>query len=240
MNNLNQATNGVLWDMDGVLVDTGEMHFQAWMQAFTEFGIPFSKELFLDTFGMNNFSILSSMLGHPPEPDYFDKVCDRKESLFRQVIRGQVHLLPGVRLWLERLEKLGIHQAVASSAPKANIEAIVDETQIRSHFSAMVSAYDMLGKPDPAVFLEAANQLHLSPESCVVVEDSFYGVTAAHRAGMKCLAVTTTYPRKDLTEADLIVESLEDLKIEDFLGKISSASPQARRFRGSPSQPHQG
>ncbi len=216
MDKNNQNENGVLWDMDGVLVNTGEMHFQAWMQALTEFGLPFSKELFLKTFGMNNVSILTYLLGHPPEPGYFAKVCDRKERLFRHIIRGQVDLLPGVRFWLERLEKLGFRQGVASSAPQANIEALVDETQIRPYFSTMVSAYDMPGKPDPAVFIEAARQLDLSPENCVVVEDSVSGVTAARRAGMKCLAVTTTYPMKDLTEADLIVESLEDLKIEDF------------------------
>jgi beta-phosphoglucomutase family hydrolase len=216
MDRLNQITHGVLWDMDGVLVDTGELHFQAWMKTFTEYGIPYSKELFLKTFGMNNVNIITFILGHPPDPIYFVSVCDRKESLFRQIIRGQVHLLPGVRLWLERLQKLGFRQAVASSAPQANIEALVDETQIRPYFSAMVSAYDIPGKPDPAVFIEAAHRLDLPPESCVVVEDSVSGIDAARRAGMKCLAVTKTYPMKDLIDADRIVESLENLKIEDF------------------------
>jgi HAD superfamily hydrolase (TIGR01509 family) len=216
MDRLHQANNGVLWDMDGVLVDTGELHFQAWMQALTEFGIPFSQELFLKTFGMNNLSILTFLLGRPPDPAYFMQVCDRKETLFRQIIRGQVRLLPGVRSWLDRLQRLGYRQAVASSAPQVNIETLIAEIQIRPFFSALVSAYDMPGKPDPAVFLEAAHQLGLPPENCVVVEDSVSGIAAARRAGTKCLAVTTTYPMKDLLGADRIVESLENLKEEDF------------------------
>jgi HAD superfamily hydrolase (TIGR01509 family) len=216
MDRYNQTAKGVLWDMDGVLVDTGELHFQAWLQALTEYGIPFNKEIFLKAFGMNNFTTLTLLLGHPPEPGYFAQVSDRKERLFRQILRGQVRLLPGARLWLGLLEKLGFRQAIASSAPQADIEAIVRETQIQSYFSAMVSCHDMPGKPDPAVFIEAARQLSLSPKNCIVVEDSVSGVTAARRAGMKILAVTNTYPRKDLTEADLIVESLEDLQAEDF------------------------
>ncbi len=217
MDELNKLRYGVLWDMDGVLVDTGELHFRAWMKALTEFGIPFNEELFYKTFGMNNFSILTLLLGRPPDAEYFKEICDRKERYFRQIVRGQVRLLPGARSWLERLKQHGFLQAIASSAPMDNIEALIDETQIRPFFDAIVSAYDMPGKPDPAVFLEAARQLGLAAGCCIVIEDSINGLLAAHHASMRCLAVTTTYPSKDLAEADLIVKSLEDLKFEDFL-----------------------
>jgi HAD superfamily hydrolase (TIGR01509 family) len=165
---------------------------------------------------MNNKVILSKDLEHPPEPDYMANVSYRKESLFRQMIRGKVHPMPGVRTWLERLQSMGCRQAVASSAPMANIDALVDEMQIRAYFSAIVSAYDMPSKPDPAVFLEAARQLALPPKKCVVIEDAIPGVNAAHRAGMKCIAITTTNPRQDLSEADIILDNLEDLKLEYF------------------------
>jgi beta-phosphoglucomutase family hydrolase len=216
MDKLNHSDRGVLWDMDGVLVDTGELHFQAWKQTFTEFGFPFSREFFMNTFGMNNAGIMALVFGHQPDPALFATISDQKEKFFRQIIHGRANPLPGVKTCLTNLQKLGYRQAVASSAPMANIEALLDEIQIRSFFSELVSAYDIPGKPDPAVFIEAAQRLGLPPRSCVVVEDSFFGITAAHRAGMKCLAVTTTYPLKDLTEADRIVESLEQLKIEDF------------------------
>ena len=216
MDNHDQAISGVLWDMDGVLVDTGELHFQSWVMALTEVGIPFDRDKFRQTFGMNNNGILSILLEHPPEPAFLANVSDRKESLFRQMIRGKVHPMPGVRTWLERLQSMGCRQAVASSAPMANIDALVDEMQIRAYFSAIVSAYDMPSKPDPAVFLEAARQLALPPKKCVVIEDAIPGVNAAHRAGMKCIAITTTNPRQDLSEADIILDNLEDLKLEYF------------------------
>ena len=202
--------------MDGVLVNTGELHFQSWVMALTEVGIPFDREKFRQTFGMNNNGILTVLLEHPPEPAFLANVSDRKESLFRQMIRGKVHPMPGVRTWLERLQSMGYRQAVASSAPMANIDSLVDEMRIRAYFSAIVSAYDMPSKPDPAVFLEAARQFALPPKKCVVIEDAIPGVNAAHRAGMKCIAITTTNPGQDLSEADIILDNLEDLKSEYF------------------------
>jgi HAD superfamily hydrolase (TIGR01509 family) len=202
--------------MDGVLVDSGELHFQAWSQTLAEAGIPFSRESFRKTFGMNNTGIMTFLLGKPPDPSLLSYISDRKEGFFRQAIHGQVRPMPGVLTWLKRLQRLGYLQAVASSAPQANIDALVDEMQVRAYFAAIVSAYDMPGKPDPAVFLEAARRLDLSPERCIVVEDALSGVAAAHHAGMKCIAVTTTNPRQDLAEADVTVDSLVELQLEDF------------------------
>jgi phosphoglycolate phosphatase-like HAD superfamily hydrolase len=145
MDNNDQAISGVLWDMDGVLADTGELHFQSWVMALSEVGIPFDRKKFRQTFGMNNKGILSILLGHPPEPSFLANVSDRKESLFRQMIRGKVHPMPGVQTWLERLQSMDYRQAVASSATIASIDALVDEMQIRSYFSAIVSAYSTTG-----------------------------------------------------------------------------------------------
>jgi len=216
MDKENKVICGVLWDMDGVLVDTGEIHFQSWKLALTEVGMPFDRKKFQKVFGMNNTRILTILLGHAPEPSFFSKVSDHKESLFRQMIRGIVQPMPGVRDWLERLQAMGYRQAIASSAPMANIDALVDEMATRPFFSAIVSAYDLPSKPDPAVFLEAARQLDLSPKNCIVIEDAVPGVIAAHRAGMRCIAVTATYPRQDLAEADLVVDSLIELEAENF------------------------
>lgn len=207
---------GVLWDMDGVLVDTGEFHYQSWSVALAEVNIPYDREKFRKTFGMNNTRILTILLGHPPLPSFLTQVSDRKESLFRQMIRGKVHPMPGVIPCLEGWQSMNYPQAVASSAPMANIDALVDEMEIRSYFSALVSAFYLPSKPDPAVFLEAARQLDLPPNKCIVIEDSLPGINAAHRAGMKCIAVASTNPRQKLSIADLIVNSLEDLRIDNF------------------------
>ena len=203
---------GVLWDLDGVLADTGEFHFQSWKETLAEAGIPFSRERFQSTFGMNNMGILTILLGRPPEPDQFAKIGDTKERRFRLAIRGRVVPLPGVMVWLEQLQEMGIHQAVASSAPYENVEALVDELGIARFFDALVSGSGMPGKPEPDVFLHTARQIDVSPDRCVVVEDAVAGVTAAKRAGMKCIAVTTTNPADALSEADIVVDVLDKLQ----------------------------
>jgi beta-phosphoglucomutase family hydrolase len=214
---------GVIWDMDGVLVDTGEFHFRAWSQALPEFGIPFTRELFRATFGMNNAGILTMLLGRTPVPELLGEISDRKEQLFRQAVRGRAQLLPGVQAWLERLEAAGVRQAIASSAPPANIDALVDELGLRDYFDAIASGFDLPGKPDPAVFLKAARLIGVPPERCVVVEDAVAGIGAARRAGMKCVAVTTTNPARALKEADVIVERLDALPLDTFERLLAEA-----------------
>jgi len=210
------TNQGVLWDMDGVLVDTGELHFQAWSETLSEHGIPFNWEQFRATFGMNNMGILSVLLGRTPAPELLAEISDRKEERFRQAVRGRAQLLPGVLGWLERLAATGVRQAIASSAPLANIDALVDELGVRAHFQAVVSGFDLPGKPDPAVFLRAGSLIDVPPERCVVVEDAVAGVEAAKRAGMRVIAVTNTNPAGALKAADLVVERLDALREDAF------------------------
>jgi beta-phosphoglucomutase family hydrolase len=217
----NTAKQGVIWDMDGVLVDTGEFHFQAWSQALPEFGIPFTRELFTATFGMNNAGILEVLLGQTPTPELMAEISDRKEQLFRQAAQGRAQPLPGVLAWLERLKAAGMRQAIASSAPPANIDALVDELGLRDYFDAIASGFDLPGKPDPTLFLKVARLIGVPPERCVVVEDAVAGVEAARRAGMKCIAVTTTSPAHALNEADVIVERLDALPLDTFKRLLS-------------------
>jgi len=207
---------GVLWDMDGVLVDTSEYHYPAWLGALSEHGIPFTYEQFRDTFGMNNAAILEILLGDAASPDLVVEIADRKEELFRQAVKGHVRALPGAREWLERLRDWGVRQAIASSGPLENIAALVDELGIRPYFDALVSGANLPGKPDPAVFLEAARKIGVPSERCVVIEDAVAGVEAARRAGMKCIAVTTTNPTDALQAADIVVERLDALSVKAF------------------------
>lgn len=214
---------GVIWDMDGVLVDTGEFHFQAWSQALLEHGIPFTRESFRATFGMNNAGILTTLLGQTPAPELLAEISDRKEQLFRQAVRGHAQPLPGVLAWLERLRAAGLRQAIASSAPPANIDALVDELGLRGYFDTIASGFDLPGKPDPTLFLKVARLIGVVPERCVVVEDAVAGVEAARRAGMKCVAVTTTNPAQALKEADVIVERLDALPVDTFERLLAEA-----------------
>jgi beta-phosphoglucomutase len=207
---------GVLWDMDGVLVDTAELHFRTWLEALSTYDIPLTRESFRATFGMNNAGTLTALLGEAPSPELLAEIGERKERQFRQAIRGQVRPLPGVLPWLERLRSEGVRQAVASSAPPANIDVLLDELGLRPFFDVIGSGSDLPAKPDPSLFLQVARLIGVPPGRCVVVEDSVAGVQAARRAGMRCLAVTTTNPPHRLGEADVVVERLDELPEDAF------------------------
>ena len=203
--------------MDGVLVDTGEFHFVSWAEVLPNYGLSITRQQFTDTFGMNNTGVLTTLLGYEPSPEYVSEVGGAKESAFRDAVRGHGQLLPGILDWLAILHEMGIRQAVASSAPLANVDVLIDDTGICLYFDAVISALGKPSKPDPWVFLTAAEQIGVPPENCTVVEDAIAGVEAAKRAGMRCIAVTTTNPPDKLQAADLVVENLSRLSPNDWL-----------------------
>ena len=207
---------GVLWDMDGVLVDTGECHFWSWSKVLHRYGIPYDRRLFQATFGMNNAQTLQTLAGHELAPELVTEISERKEELFRRGVRGRVQPLPGVLEWLARLQAAGWCQAIASSAPTANIDVLVDALDLRHWFEAIVSGADLPGKPDPTLFLNVARAIAVRPEHCVVVEDAVAGVLAAKRAGMRCIAVTTTNPSERLAAASIVVDQLDQLPKDAF------------------------
>jgi beta-phosphoglucomutase len=209
---INQA---VLWDMDGTLVDSGEYHWQAWRDTMSREGSPITYEQFLATFGQRNDSILRQWLGENATPELIQRIGDAKEALYRQHVRRQgICLLPGALKWLHLLHRKGWGQAIASAAPAANIETILDVLQIRRCFQAIVSADDVhRGKPDPEVFLTAANKLSVALKHCIVVEDAEHGIEAARAAGMKSIGVSQN--GKHLP-ADIVVRSLDLLDENAF------------------------
>jgi HAD superfamily hydrolase (TIGR01509 family) len=190
---------GVIWDMDGVLADTTEAHFQAWARALSAHEIPFDRLVFDRVFGMNNVGTLTVLLGRPPTRQEVTDIADCKERIFRHAAGRLVRPMPGAIRLLGELGQAGWFQAVASSAPQENIGLLVDAFGIRRYFAAILSGARLpAGKPDPALFLAAARALQLPPQRCVVVEDAPVGVEAACRAGMPCIAVATTRPRETL------------------------------------------
>ena len=215
---------GVLWDMDGVLVDTGEFHFQSWVTALSIFNIPFSREFFQESFGMNNWGILNKLMGRVPDQETYLKINEQKETNFRQIIRGQIQPLAGVVELLDLFKSKDFRQAISSSAPQENIDVIVDELNLRSYFDAIVSGNKLPGKPAPDVFLASAQAIGIPAQDCLVIEDAIAGVEGAKRAGMLCLAVTNTNPPENLQKADRIVESL--LQVDsDYLENLFRLSP---------------
>ena len=205
----------VLWDMDGTLVDSAEYHWQAWRDTMSREGSPITRERFRTSFGQRNDSILRQWLGDKATSELIQRIGDTKEALYRQQVRQQgISPLPGALEWVHLLHRKGWGQAIASAAPRANIETILDVLQASECFQAIVSADDVhRGKPDPEVFLIAASQLGVAPKHCIVVEDAEHGIEAARAAGMKSIGVSQN--GKHLP-ADIVVRSLDLLDDNAF------------------------
>ena len=205
----------VLWDMDGTLVDSAEYHWQAWRDAMSRAGFPVTHGQFLATFGQRNDSILRQWLGETATPELIQRIGDAKEALYRQLVREHdIAPLPGALEWVNLLHRQGWGQAIASAAPRANVETILDVLHASRCFQVIVSADDVhRGKPDPEVFLIAANKLGVAFKHCIVVEDAEYGIEAARATGMKSIGVSQS--GKHLS-ADIVVQSLELLDENAF------------------------
>jgi len=209
------ARRAVLWDMDGTLIDSEEFHWISWRDTLAAEGVAITREQFLATFGQRNDSIIPKFFGDAATPEKIVQIGNAKEELYRRLIRRDgISPLPGVAQWLRQLHKQGWLQAVASAAPRANIDAVLQALSATQVFQGIVSAEDVRrGKPDPEVYLAAASRLGVPPGSCIVVEDAVAGVEGARRAGMKSIGVSRN--GKHLP-ADLVVQSLEVLDPEGF------------------------
>jgi beta-phosphoglucomutase len=208
----------VIWDVDGTLVDTAELHFEAWASLSRQLGKPFTRADFAATFGRRNPEIIHQLFGSEFAEREVADLGQRKEDLYRAAARHGVDLLPGVRPLLEGLHAAGFRQAIGSSAPRENLDLILELTRTKPYFAALVSMEDtQRGKPDPQVFQVAAARLGVAPQHCLVFEDAVAGVQAAKAGGMKCIAVRFVghHPETTLKAAgaDLIVESLERISV---------------------------
>jgi beta-phosphoglucomutase len=210
----------VIWDVDGTLVDTAELHFRAWVELARQLNLPFSRADFAATFGRRNPEIIHQLFGMHFSPADVEELGNRKETLYRTEASKGVVLLPGAQALLEGLHTARFSQAIGSSAPRDNIDLILDLTQTRRFFSAVVSMEDtQRGKPDPQVFQVAADKLKVKPAHCLVFEDAVAGVQAAKAGGTKCIAVSFVghHSESALRQAgaDWVVKNLSHVSIED-------------------------
>jgi beta-phosphoglucomutase len=204
----------VLWDLDGTLVDSAEEHWQSWRETIEAAGFTVTREQFRQTFGQRNDAILRHWLGDGVPVEVRRALGDRKEERYRELVAaGGLTPLPGAAAWVRRLADEGWRQAVASSAPRLNVEVVVEALGLARYFGALVAAEDVThGKPAPDVFLRAAERLGVPPERCVVVEDAAAGVEAARRAGMRSVGLGPA----GFAPADVAVESLPQLPADTF------------------------
>jgi len=211
------STKAVIWDMDGVIADTAPYHLEAWQEVFHKRGADFTEEDFRHSFGQRNDTIIRNALGKEVSQDEINAIARDKEESFRRRIRQNLKPLPGAIKLIKSLAKDGVKLALASSAPIENIQLLTRGLGIDDYFDSIICDQDVTeGKPNPQVFLLAAQRLGIEPKDCIVIEDAVAGVSAAKKAGMLCLGITNTHPRASLIEADLVVNTLEEVTVSDL------------------------
>ena len=205
------ALRAVIFDLDGVLIDSADAHLRSWQKLAAEIGLHITEEQFLSTFGRQNRDVIPALFGihHAVE---VDRLGERKEALYRDCIRGNVPACEHATDLVRECAAAGLQVALGSSGHPLNIEIALQEMGIAHCFEAVVTGYDVTrGKPDPEVFLLAAERLSVEPRSCVVIEDSPAGIAAARAGGMYAVGITTGHKADELAGAHLIVNSLAEL-----------------------------
>jgi len=211
----------VIWDMDGVIADTAPYHFSAWQEVFQKREVNYTEEDFRHSFGLRNDTIIRNILGEQTAQGEIEAIAREKEETFRSMIGQKIKPLPGAVELIKSLRENRFKMAIASSTPMENIQLITGGLGIDNYFQSIVTGQDVTeGKPSPQGFLLAAQRLGVEPRNCIVIEDAVAGVTAAKRAGMHCLAITNTHPRQSLKEADLIIDTLKAVSINDIEGLL--------------------
>ena len=215
----------VIWDVDGVLVDSYAPHFESWRKTAEKLGVSYTEEDFLSGFGKTSREHLKENFGASMADDQLDQIESDKEALYREMVTEEFPAMPGARELVQALKDADFKIALATSGPAANLMLAVRMMKLQPFLSAVVSGADVTkGKPDPEVFLKAAKNCGVEPSRCVVIEDSRFGVQAAKAAGMGCLGLLSTgHERAELDEADRVVESLEGVTADDVRALLPGA-----------------
>ena len=205
----------VIFDMDGVLADTGPIHYESWVKMANEIGKTFKKSFFEATFGQQSVPITRQLVGRKVDQNLVEKWAQLKEKYYREMVKDKIEPLPGVIELIEELKSTNFKLAVGSSGPPQNVTLLLTSLKIELFFDTIITAAEVQdGKPSPDVFLIAAQNINVKPQNCLVIEDAPVGIEAAKRANMKCIALTTTHDIVELRTADMIVQDLSFVSVK--------------------------
>ncbi|HEX5413091.1 MAG TPA: HAD family phosphatase [Terriglobia bacterium] len=212
-----QLPAAVIFDMDGVLVNSNPYHLAKWIDFLNHHQISYKEEELPELIlGKRNDTAFRHFLGPDLTPQESKRLSEEIEETFRRVFKAHARPLPGLDALIKECQAAGIPMAVASSAVRTNIEFVVDALSYRPYFRTMVSGDEVRhAKPDPEIYLKAAEHLGIDPADAVAFEDSYVGIGAVKSAGMKCVAIASTFPIERLIPlADLAIPTFEAISLE--------------------------
>lgn len=206
----------VIFDMDGVIVDTNPHHEEAFKLFFHKHQVTFDHSDFAEhMYGKHNSYIMSHFFGRTIQGEELRVLEDEKEAMFRELYRDLVDPVSGFTPFLQSLKQAGLPTGVATSAPRANLDLIIRTLGLEKSMESMLASEDVIKhKPDPEIYQKSANNLGLPTEQCLVFEDSFSGITAARAAGAKVVGVLTSHHPDELPPCDLYIHDYKGLNLE--------------------------
>ncbi len=209
----------IIFDMDGVLVNTIPYHRQAWRLFCKKYNFDFEGKLNNILPGKTTAFLLNHLFKRELPEEERKKYALEKAGFYKNLCYENMLLINGVIPFLDKVKEKNIPVAIGTAGSPHNVSFIMENTLLKNYFSVIVDASHVSrSKPDPEVFLKAAAKINADPKKCVVFEDAIAGIQAAKNAGMKVIALATTYPREELSEADLIINDFSEIDLE----KISS------------------
>jgi len=215
----------VIFDIDGVLIDSYDAHFQSWKRLCAEHDVDLTESRFAASFGRTSRDIIRMWWGDGVADTTVGQMDARKEAHFRDIVRKDFPQMPGASELIAALHDADFRLAAGSSGPPENVALVLELLDPQGRFAARVTGADVTrGKPDPQVFLMAAQRLGVAPAQCAVIEDAVPGVAAANAAGMVSIALTGTAQRDALVEADHVVDSLSELKPQVIASLIAEGA----------------
>jgi len=207
--------------MDGVIVDSNPAHKIALKQFCKKYGKDLSEDALREKiYGRRNQDWLVNVFG-PLEPERLKAYADEKEALFREVYDPTIEPLKGLKDFLDAMRQAGIPRAIATSAPRSNVDFTLKKTNLEPYFDTILDdSFVTHGKPHPEIYLKAAAALNFEPARCIVFEDSLAGVESGKAAGCKVVGVTTTHTAGELNQADLLIDNFAGLDPNELINKL--------------------
>lgn len=204
--------------MNGVIINDEHYHNESWNEFLEKYGFTLTTEEFeAQIMGKRDKDTLQYLFKRSLTPKEISMYCDERDAIVQKLVEGKLQLTAGLREFLESVQQAHIPLAIATSSRKEYVDFIVDTYDIRKYFQFIVTADEVVhGKPDPEIYLKAANLLEIEPSDCLVFEDSASGIKAAKAAEMKVVGITTSLSRDELNSVDKIIDDFTQISLDEL------------------------
>lgn len=224
MPHIKGQTLAVIFDMDGVIVDNMKYHKKAWEMFLKKYAPDMDVEEFSKHFGKVNKDLLKIVFQREVSDEEESRFGDEKEAFYRELYAEDIAPTDGLVEFLQELKENSVKTAVASAAPKVNVDFVFEKTGLRQYFDVSTDANDVTrGKPDPEIYLKTAEKLNCPPEECLVFEDSMPGILAGRNAGMKVIGVATSHPADELKDTEFVIKDFTEINFKNVLDYLITA-----------------